>query len=165
MAEPEPVQVIPYKRLFVGGVTRTYSRHGTYFDRGHHRGCTLLAELPTPPGRASYSYACVDGLRTLVFSTREPVESFVSPMGNNLIPCPFAITRSHALILNDYGPQQAFIKLPWWPGSRVGPQPGAGPSRVREWPDRGAKGRGRGSRGGGSHRVSAHHGRGTGGAT
>jgi len=81
------VKPTPYARVFVGrsprNATTEYSKgYGPKFD-----GNSMLFE--TEPGK--YTFV---GERVTTFRTRSPVETFVSPVGNNDVPYPFAVDRA-----------------------------------------------------------------------
>jgi hypothetical protein len=99
------VKPISYIRVFVGrsplnDMTEFSGGHGPKFD-----GNSMLFELaPTRPGgskskrEAVFNYMFV-GDRVCEFGTRSPITAFVSPVGNNDVPYPFAVDRAGVVYL------------------------------------------------------------------
>ena len=86
------VKPTKYTHMFIGrspmnDMTKFSYGYGPKFD-----GNSMLFELA--PGRYMFIGECIR-----VFSTRSPITTFVSPVGNNDVPYPFAVNRSGTVYL------------------------------------------------------------------
>lgn len=81
-----------YTNFFIGKNTKKYTSHSSY---GSFTGNSILVE--TKP----LHYIFI-GDRIVEFKTIEPVLQYFSPMGNNDVPYPFAITKNYVYLMLDF---------------------------------------------------------------
>lgn len=83
----KPIVIKKYKNVFIGKNIKKYSYYSSPFT-----GNTILVEIKAK----TYLYV---GEAIKLFHFEEPIIKYVSIMGNNDVPYPFALTKNYAILL------------------------------------------------------------------
>jgi len=82
-------EIKKFKNIFIGKSTNKY---GSGYAKKPFTGCSILVEIK----ELEYVYICD---KIFKFKTKEPINKFVSQMGNSFVVYPFALTDNYAYLI------------------------------------------------------------------
>jgi hypothetical protein len=82
-------EIKKYNKVFVGKSTDKYDKR---YAKKPFTGCSILVEIK----QLEYIYICD---KIFKFKTKEPINSYVSQMGNSFVVYPFALTDNYVYLV------------------------------------------------------------------